>query len=185
MSPKVFSAFEEIINSFFIDKIPNSVIEIGAYHWSLLALDKFKDSRKVALNAFFDKKSEDALKKHELVVGNANDMQFNDNEFDCVMSCSVLEHDKYFWKSLIEMKRILKPEGLMVIGVPIYMRLKTDYKNTTLTYARHGYAYNADFYRFSEQAVHELFFENCNIFNSAIVRKYPNPYLVVGGVKNG
>lgn len=63
------------------------------------------------------------------------------------------------------------------------MTLPTDYMNTTLTFKRHGIAYNADFYRFSEQSVREVILEKFRVHQSILVRKYPNPYLVMSGIK--
>jgi ubiquinone/menaquinone biosynthesis C-methylase UbiE len=117
-------------------------------------------------------------------VGNSNAMpQFADGEFDFVASCSVLEHDKYFWKSIGEVRRILAPGGVFVVGVPIYRSLPTDWWNTTLTFKRHGMGYNADFYRFSEQTVREVMLESLEPGPSVLVRRYPNPYYVAAGLK--
>jgi hypothetical protein len=99
------------------------------------------------------------------------------------MSCSVLEHDREFWVTVAECRRILKPGGLWVVGVPIYMKLPTDVKRTTLTYARHGYAYDADYYRFSEQAVREVLLDGYEPYANPMVRRYPNPYVVAAGIK--
>ena len=184
MSPKVFKAFAQILASFYKDRLPSSGLEIGASRWTLLSISCFDKARKVALNAQKFKKISPDLQKCELVIGNSNCLGFVDKEFDCVVSSSVLEHDKYFWKSVEEIHRILKLGGIFVVGVPIYMTLPTDYKNTTLTFKRHGLAYNADFYRFSEQAVREVVLEKLTVHESILVRRYPNPYLVMSGIKN-
>lgn len=184
MSPKVFAAFAKILASFYQNKTHSAALEVGAATWTLLSIPCFEHSRKVALNAQKIKKTSPGLQKCELVVGNSNLLEFTDKEFDCVMSSSVLEHDKYFWKSVEEIYRVLKPGGIFIVGVPIYMTLPTDYMNTTLTFKRHGIAYNADFYRFSEQAVREVILEKFTIHESILVRKYPNPYLVMSGVKD-
>jgi hypothetical protein len=95
-----------------------------------------------------------------------------------------MEHDAYFWKTAAETRRVLKKRGLFIVGVPIYRTLPTDYRYTTLTYARHGLSYNADFYRFSEQAVRDVFFEGYEaVTDEVLVRRYPNPYFVVAGRK--
>lgn len=184
MSPKVFKAFSEIIGNHYRDENPNSVLELGTYWWSLLDISKFENSKRIGVDLKIPETVKKSLARHTLVEANINNLPFKDNEFDCVLSCSVFEHDKYFWKSLAEVKRVLKKGGLFVMGVPIFMTLKTDIFKTTLTYKRHGLSYNADFYRFSEQAVREVIFEGFEIKNLEIVRKYPNPYLVAGGVKN-
>ena len=57
------------------------------------------------------------------VAGNANDMHmFDDRSFDLVLCNATLEHDKRFWLSVAEMKRVLRPGGLLVIGVPGYVK---------------------------------------------------------------
>ena len=184
MSPKVYKCFNTIINDHYSKEKPEMVLEIGTYRWSLLDVETFSNSKRYGLNLEFSQTLKDYFKdKHVLIEANSNNLPFNENYFDCIVSCSVLEHDKYFWKSIHEMKRALKPGGLMVIGVPVYTKLLIDRFKTTLTYHKHGISYNADFYRFSEQAVREVFFEGFQITNVIYVRKYPNPYLVVSGVK--
>ncbi len=183
MSPKVFAAFAEILEKRFRPSAGCSVLEIGAGAWTLLAIPLLKRARKVALNLRFNDPAKLA-EEAKLVVGNSNALGFPDESFDCVMSCSAMEHDPYFWRTVAETKRVLKKDGVFVVGVPIYRTLPTDYRHTTLTYARHGLAYNADFYRFSEQAVREIFFEGyAAVTDEVLVRRYPNPYLVAAGRK--
>ncbi len=95
------------------------------------------------------------------VTGNANDMtMFDDASFDLVLSNATLEHDRHFWLSIAEMQRVTKPGGLLVISVPGYVKggdtgPGRDRGRRTTTYRVH---YRFDFYRFSEQAVREVFF---------------------------
>jgi SAM-dependent methyltransferase len=182
MSPKVYETFVEIAQTYFASNAPKSVLEIGAANWTLLSIPCFEKAQKTALNASF-KQDFPQLEHLRLAVGNSNDMEFEDSEFDCIMSSSVMEHDKYFWRSLAESYRTLSSNGLLIIGVPIYMDLPTDWKSTTLTFKRHGKAYDADFYRFSEQAVREVLLEKLTVYSSVLVRKYPNPYMVMAGIK--
>ena len=93
------------------------------------------------------------------VTGNANDMRdvFEDDLFDLVLCSATLEHDKRFWLSVAEMRRVLKPGGLLIISVPGYVKdPERDHGRATHTYRVH---YRFDYYRFSEQAVREVFFE--------------------------
>jgi ubiquinone/menaquinone biosynthesis C-methylase UbiE len=183
MSPKVFAAFARILTRRVRASKDCSVLEIGAGAWTLLSAPALKEARKVALNMSAERTA-GLVEQAEVVVCNSNAMDFPDESFDCVMSCSVIEHDRYFWRSLAEIRRVLKRGGLFVVGVPIYMTLPTDCRHTTLTFARHGCAYNADFYRFSEQAVREVLFEGyAAITDEVIVRRYPNPYMVAAGRK--
>lgn len=182
MSPKVFEAFARLIAESMGGRKPRATLEVGAYQWTLLSIPGLREGRRVALNLEFPKSSPE-LAECEMVVGSANKMEFKDGEFDLVLSSSTLEHDKHFWKSTAEIRRVLSPGGVFIVGVPIYMALPTDVKRTTLTYARHGYEYNADYYRFSEQSVREVLLEDLEVVGSLMVRRYPNPYLLMAGRK--
>lgn len=183
MSPKVFETFAALVAQHFRHRSLTSALEVGAAADTLLAIPDFAGCQRVALNLRFDRLSPE-LRAVERVIGNGNAMAFPDECFDCVLSSSTLEHDKYFWRTTAEIRRILKPGGIAILGVPIYMTLPTDHDFTTVTYARHGLAYNADFYRFSEQAVREVFFERYSaVTDEIVVRTTPNPYLVAAGRK--
>ena len=183
MSPRVFATFADLAARRLVERPIAAVLEVGMTAKTLLAIATFAGARKVALNMRFDNPASDR-DQIERVIGNCNQLEFADESFDCVVSSSTLEHDKYFWRSTAEIRRVLKPGGYFIVGVPIYMTLWIDRAFTTLTYARHGLGYNADFYRFSEQAVRELFFEGyAAVTDEVIVRRYPNPYLVAAGRK--
>ena len=183
MSPDVFDCFYAFVARSLGGNRPLTALEIGAGGWTLLSIPAFDTGTRVALNLTFDKLT-DQLSRTVRVIGNGNKLPFADETFDCVMSCSVLEHDRYFWRSTREVHRVLRNGGYFVAGVPIYMTLPTDKDYTTVTYARHGLAYNADYYRFSEQAVREVFFENyAEVTDEVIVRQSPNPYLIAAGRK--
>lgn len=180
MSPEVFARFADVVGR-RLSPGPRAVLEIGAGGWTLLSIPAFAASRCVALNLRFAKPTPELLRTTR-VIADGNTLPFADGSFDCVLSCSMLEHDRWFWRTTAEVRRVLRPGGLFVAGVPIYMTLPTDKEHTTLTYARHGLAYNADYYRFSEQAVREVFFEGyAAVTDEVIVRQYPNPYLVAAG----
>ncbi len=183
MSPEVFARFQDIVTRRLPGNAAHPALEVGAGAWTLLSIPTIDHSPRVALNLRFDRPSEQ-LRRTIRVVGNGNRLPFADASFDCVLSCSALEHDKYFWRSTAEVHRVLRPGGYFVVGVPIYMTLPGDKDFTTLTYARHGRAYDADYYRFSEQAVREVFFEGyAEVTDEVVVRQQPNPYLVAAGRK--
>lgn len=183
MSPEVWKTFADIVGR----RVPATgriaSLEVGAGGWTLLSIPTLDRGPRIALNLRFDKPTPELAATTRLIA-NGNELPFPDDTFDCVLSCSALEHDRWFWRSTREARRVLRPGGHFVVGVPIYMTLPQDKDFTTVTYARHGLAYNADYYRFSEQAVREVFFEGyTKVTDEVVVRRQPNPYLVAAGVK--
>jgi SAM-dependent methyltransferase len=136
---------------------PEHVLEVGGHMGpgSLLRFPELAGAERYCLN-LVDLPSDEEI---TAVTGNANDMRgvFEDDRFDLVVCSATLEHDKRFWLSVDEMKRVLKPGGLLIISVPGYVEdPERDHGRATHTYRVH---YRFDYYRFSEQAVREVFFE--------------------------
>jgi SAM-dependent methyltransferase len=134
---------------------PRRALEVGGVmgKGSLLRFPELAEAERFCLN-LASMPSADGITS---ITGNANHMDmFEDESFDLVLCCSTLEHDKHFWLSCAEMKRVLRPGGLLVIGVPGYTKRDDDDGRSTRTYRVH---YKFDYYRFSEQAVAEVFFD--------------------------
>jgi len=178
MHPEVRQAFERICAH---ESIAGPVLEVGAWPapQSLLDLSSLSASeRRIGINR------EPVIGDVEgrIQVGDCHDLSaFADGEFGCVLSNSMLEHDLRFWLSLTEMRRVTAPGGLIVIGVPgfrgmgprswlgtesVGRRLLTalaeripfaPWLASTITLGEHRFP--VDYYRFSEQAVRELFLE--------------------------
>jgi SAM-dependent methyltransferase len=108
-------------------------------------------------------------------AGNANRMTFADASFDTVLCNAVLEHDPWFWKTLAEMRRVLRPGGLMAVGVPAYderpaARWAGPLRQLPLvgawadgwsasTRTLHVHNFPGDYYRFSPQACRTVLLE--------------------------
>jgi SAM-dependent methyltransferase len=154
VSPKVKQRFHNIIRRSGIR--PERALEVGGLMGedSLLRFPELAGAERYCLN-LVELPSDGEI---TAVTGNANHMTaFKDETFDLVVCCSTLEHDKRFWLSVAEMKRVMRPGGLLVIGVPGYVKdVERDQGRSTLTYRVH---YRFDYYRFSEQAVREVFFD--------------------------
>jgi ubiquinone/menaquinone biosynthesis C-methylase UbiE len=58
------------------------------------------------------------LSDKPIFKANAEKIPFNNNEFDVVFSSHVLEHVNSIDQSLSEMNRVLKKEGVLIIGMP-------------------------------------------------------------------
>ena len=57
--------------------------------------------------------------KANLQKGSILDMSHEDNFFDVIVSVSTLEHIKDLGRAVSEIKRILKPGGIVVLGFPV------------------------------------------------------------------
>jgi ubiquinone/menaquinone biosynthesis C-methylase UbiE len=53
-----------------------------------------------------------------IIQGSAENLPYEDNSFDVVYSSHVLEHVNSEQQALDEMKRVLKPGGVLIIGMP-------------------------------------------------------------------
>ena len=176
MDQRIKDRFREIIRE--RAPRPQRVLEVGGLlgQKGLLNLPELRDSERHLLNLVINSESEEI----NLHVGNSNDMQqiFADDSFDLVMSNAVLEHDLHFWKSVAEMRRVLKPGGLMLIGVPGFVTLPSDTGASTLTYKVH---HIVDYYRFSQSAVTEVFFDEMK--DVQVEAMLTPPRIVASGLK--
>ena len=114
MHPIIFDAFRNILSRL---DISGRVLEIGAVpsHDSLLTLPALKDAERIGVNIDGDV----SFDGFPIVACNSNDMpMFADAQFDCVLSNATIEHDPFFWKTLAEVRRVLRPGGVAVIGGP-------------------------------------------------------------------
>jgi SAM-dependent methyltransferase len=151
--PKIMRRYQNIIRRTGVR--PERALEVGGLMGkdSLLRFPELADAERYCLN-LYEMPDEDGI---TAVKGNANDMRgvFRSDWFDLVVCSATLEHDKRFWLSVGEMQRVLRPGGLMIVSVPGYIKdPERDRGRSTLTYRVH---YSFDYYRFSEQAVREVF----------------------------
>lgn len=140
---------------------------------------------------------------YSIVQANANDLScFADETFDAVISNAVLEHDRFFWKSVAECRRVLRRGGLLVLGVPGFQRSALDRLGpmlrkvpfvrrlrghrfwnclfySTLTFMVHEFP--GDYYRFSPQAVKEVFLADYQ--QVEVVSVMMPPRLIGSGIK--
>lgn len=99
MHSKVYEEFERICAE---RKIGGSVLEVGAIpsDSSLLCMKALANAKeKIGVN--LDGPCE--FRDFKIVKGNANSLEcFEDNRFDAVVCNATLEHDKYFWKTIVD-----------------------------------------------------------------------------------
>ncbi len=56
-----------------------------------------------------------------VVRGNGYRLPFSDDSFDCVIASEILEHLHQDDDALVEIRRILKPDGILAVSVPRYL----------------------------------------------------------------
>jgi len=188
MNPALYSRFEQLFHEY--PPSGNEILEVGATaNVSETLLSIFKNISKtyhcVGINIKVN--SADNL-PYTLIQCNGNDMNtFDDESFDAVTCNAVLEHDKFFWKTIAEVRRVLKPEGLCYVGVPCFLKKRNLVQKTLLKLrnsrflrsipllyalawkaigtqlaATSTYMYHSsphDFYRFSVDAVKDVMLE--------------------------
>jgi len=88
---------------------------------------------------------------HPDVIGDIHDMPFTDGALDAIICCSVLEHVKNPFIAANEMYRTLKTGGYAYVYVPF------------LYYYHAEPGYYGDYWRFTEEAIRELFKEFATI----------------------
>ena len=179
MHPAVFGAFDRICSS---RACGGDVLEIGAVpsEDTLLCMPSLRGARR-RIGVNIDGPS--SVRDIEILRANANDLSeldgFGDESFDTVLCNAVLEHDPRFWMTLAEMRRLVRPGGLIGIGVPGFAKLAVErkasrlarmlsrvgvparaldpWRASTMTLQIHNYP--GDYYRFSPQAMAEVLLE--------------------------
>ena len=168
MHPEVKQQFETIVRETGVQ--PRRALEVGGLTGpkSLLRMPELRAAERYSLNL----RAMPSRKGITAVAGNANHMDaFADASFDLVLCNATLEHDMRFWLSVAEMRRVLEPGGLLVIGVPGFVKdPEHDRGRWTRTYRVH---FAFDFYRFSDQAVRAVFFEDMERVETSVVGMPP------------
>ncbi|MCC6355879.1 MAG: methyltransferase domain-containing protein [Verrucomicrobiae bacterium] len=195
MHPRIFTEFERLCRRYGAG---GDVLEIGAVPRpdTLLCLRALTGARsKVGVNISAPCRHAD----FEIVRADANDLAaFSDRSFDTILCNATLEHDRFFWKTLAEIRRVGKPGAVVMIGVPGFdrlglgslkgplawlaragwlgrLRLAEAWRLSTVTLAVH--AHPLDFYRFSPDAVREVFMAG---MEDVLVRRLMIPPRVIG-----
>ena len=195
MHIRIHQEFERICSK---RNITGSVLEVGSLpnDRSLLCMKSLeRASEKVGINL----NGPYEFRDFRIHKGNANAMEcFEDERFDVVLCNAMLEHDPYFWKPIAEIKRVTRPGGLVIIGVPGYKRTRADRIQKsleriplirklsdswffnflftgTVTFKVHSAP--GDYYRISPQAMKKVFFED---IDNVHVRSLMQPPRLIG-----
>jgi len=154
MNPHIMKRFHKIIRERGV--AVRRALEVGGYvdDKSLLRIPELESAERLCLN-LVPLESQDGI---TAITGTANKMDMiDDSSVDLVVSNATLEHDGRFWLSVAEMRRVLRPGGLLIIGVPGFVRDNPPMPGkVTHTFRVHM---THDYYRFSLRAVDEIFLE--------------------------
>lgn len=181
MHPKVYAHYQAIAAKY---QMQGPFLEIGTSSGpkSILAGEYFRGKPNRVGTNLGNRQMLDEADPVRYVRCNSNDMRahFADGAFATVLSNAVIEHDRYFWRSIDEMKRVLAPGGLMAVGAPGYVpreglktELPAEIKNATAVLDVHM---PPDYWRFSRQAFKEVICEGMEVLE--IVAKLRVPVLI-------
>jgi SAM-dependent methyltransferase len=191
MHPVVYHVFEDVCAQADID---GPVLEVGAVPGDdcLLRMACLRHvPQRVGLNLQGAEEDD-----YQIIPGDANEMSaFADGQFAAVLCNATLEHDPFFWRTLAEIRRVTRSGGFIMIGVPgyagmgleaiappwsVFGRLLRMYRRgpysdvlgaSTVTLGVHNYP--GDYYRFSEQAVREVFMGGLSQVTTRIIMAPP------------
>jgi len=102
------------------------------------------------------------------VIGVGEELPFGDETFDAVFSFSVLEHVKDPFKCAAEIKRVLKPNGILYCSVPFLIPV-------------HGYPHH--YYNMTSQGLDNLFSDQITIVESGVPSS-GHPFFTLNAVAN-
>jgi len=196
MTPIIYKIFEEICSSAHLH---GPILEVGAIPGddcllNIPCLQQATQRIGVNLNATISQPG------YEIIQGNSNHMpNFADNYFEAVLCNATLEHDRYFWRTVHEIHRVTAPCGLIIIGVPGFAGMGADsfadgrpvlgwmlrllakltrsdlLQAGTVILGEHNYP--GDYYRFTEQAMRQVFLEELEDIH---IRKVMMPPRLIG-----
>jgi SAM-dependent methyltransferase len=119
-------------------ELPGPIVEIGSYH-----VDGQEDL--IELRSLFPNRSYVGIDMRPGpgvdLVENVEQMTLADETIGTVLALSTLEHVKRFWKGVAEIKRIMRPDGVVLISTPFYF---------------HIHQHPSDYWRFTPEALDSL-----------------------------
>ena len=77
------------------------------------------------------------------IVANGNNLPFEDESYDKVLSLESMEHDQKFWLTFAELVRVLKPGGQLIVTT------------RGIGFPKHEFPF--DYYRFTAESLKALF----------------------------
>ena len=117
MHPRIYQEFEHICSS---RNITGAVLEVGAMPTDACLLN-MKSLASATEKIGVDLEGPSEYKDFKILKANANCLNCfkPDRVSTPFFAIRSQEHDKFFWKTVSEIKRVTKPGGWIVIGVPV------------------------------------------------------------------
>lgn len=174
--------------------IKGNVLGVGdsAKESALLNIPYLRNSTQTTCTGInLDKKGVGKFKHFEVIKGDAHNMPFEEKHFSAVICYMMLEHDSEFWLTIEEIRRVLAPNGLLVVGVPGFIKGYTEQLNDKVSIKEGTVCYRVhdkeplfgDYYRFSATSLKKAIFKG---FKDIKVDAYGDPPRLIGhGFKAG
>ncbi len=113
---------DEVIASIkkYYSGIPDDIIDLGAADGLMLSMvkDIFSDARCIGVEYTQELVEANKDDRITLLQGDVNSLEMPDNSFDIVIATAIIEHIPVPEKMLKEARRILRPNGLMILTSP-------------------------------------------------------------------
>ena len=124
---------------------PDSVLDLGCGNGNVIHLLKSRISAKYYGLDISEKMIEEAKKRFgnevELCVGDAENLPYEDHTFDLIICNASFHHYTRAEKAVAEMKRVIKPDGTVILGDPTLPgKIFTNMLNCLMKYSHSGEA---------------------------------------------
>jgi hypothetical protein len=165
-------------------------VGVGSPEKTVLLEDQFKSDERRAVGSHASTEVDGLVYSH----GNPNDMRelYKDGQFSTVFWGGALARDKFFWRTLSEIKRVLAPQGVFLVSAPAFTKVArfglqvisakgNEIPNATVTARADDVL--PDYLRFSPRAIREMIFDGFDVREVRVALVVPRVFGV--GVKKG
>lgn len=122
----------------YIEKGDRKILDVGVGTGRLLSYKCFDNMQKYGIDISLEMAKLSSSRNIVSCVGNVESLPFEDNYFDVILCTDVLEHVVDLYKTVTEIYRVLKADGLLIVRVPLeeemegYMACDFPYKYSHL-----------------------------------------------------
>lgn len=174
--------YEEVINK-ILEEQPKSLLDLGCGNGNILSTlcDRKIECKLsgVDLSSEMIKEANKRLNQEvTLKVGDAEHIPWEDQTFDCVLCSMSFHHYIRPEQVLCEIKRVLKPNGLFILGDPtLEVELLRRVNNFILRWSKEG-----DYHLYNKNEIQRLF-EQHGFHVCEWVRPAKHSFVITGRVK--